>query len=117
VETRSSMLRGPRENDPTINDHFLRFFSAVQEEAAKTGKVFFVYTGDGDVEDNGVFECETLVGWLVKTEDADRFQIVWDEEAVDETFDDKLHSAEWELVDDRVEIHFVKILPDGWSVS
>lgn len=110
-------MRGLIEGDPTINERFLRFFAVVQGEAAKMGKVFFVSTGYGDVEDNGALECETLIGWLVNADEADDFQAIWEDDLVDDAFDNLIFSVKWTLVKDGVDIQFDKLIPnEGESV-
>ena len=89
-------MRGLIDNDPTINDSFLRFFEMVQESAGKSGGVFFISTGDGDVELIGDVECETLTGWLVPEHEADGFERIWHAGDVGSEYDDKLVTVDWE---------------------
>lgn len=68
------------------------------------GCVFFLYTGDGDVEQVGDLECETLSGWLVDSDLVDEFEPIWASGSVGSEFDNKLVTVDWQGVGDGVDI-------------
>lgn len=79
---------------------FVRFFSIVQDAAAKMGKVFFLDAGDGrELITDGV-DGEDLSGWLVDKSDIEAFKPGWLAGMVDDRFDDDYAFAEWHVNDD-----------------
>mgnify|MGYP000336521907 FL=1 len=56
------------------NDSFLNYFELVQNKAKELGKVFFMESGEGDTKNFGRYECESLSGWLIDSNDVEEFQ-------------------------------------------
>lgn len=49
-------------------EKFDKFMDMIQKEAAKTGKCFFISSGEGHDFENEEIECEDLFGWLIPIE-------------------------------------------------
>lgn len=64
-------MRGLRTQE---NEAFLRFFNIVQQEAKKKDSVFFCDCGQGDESIKDGIECESMFGWLIPENDAERFE-------------------------------------------
>ena len=56
---------------------FERFFSMVQQEAAKKNAVFFLECGEGHDFETDQLEGEDLRGWLIPNNQAGRFEKEW----------------------------------------
>ena len=67
-------LYAPRGLRLRENKKFMRFFNLIQQKAGEQKSVFFVDSGDGDVFENEVIECESLFGWLIPTNKISEFE-------------------------------------------
>lgn len=68
---------GLRENDPTVDERFTRFFSIVQGAAKERGAVFFLFCGEGHDLVTDEIDCQDLSGWLVPEGEVADFEPIW----------------------------------------
>lgn len=59
------------------DEKFRKFFSIVQDVAAKEGSIFFVLSGEGNDAETEDMYMENLSGWLIPKEEADEFEKIW----------------------------------------
>ena len=74
---------------------FKKFFSTVQNEANKLGKVFFLECEDGHEKTTDDMEMCNLQGWLIPAEAIQRFIPIWENDEVDDTWNDEFSFVEW----------------------
>ena len=77
------------------SETFLRFFSLVQAEAEKQGKVFFLDCGEGRDIVTDEFSGEDLSGWLISQNQAKQFEEEWKEEKISEKWEKYYCFAIW----------------------
>lgn len=90
-------VRGVRTNDLEDED-FIRYFRIVQDAAAASGSVFFLWSPECHDGPVGDVWCEDLSGWLVPSGEADSFETLWlsrDPEIWDDRFDGMFAFARW----------------------
>lgn len=88
------------------NKKFERFFQLVRDEAQKQHCIFFVDCGEGREFAREDMEGEDLSGWLIPSEDADRFQIEFDKNDVSENWDDFMKSLCWKQDGENISVKF-----------
>ncbi|MCI5874063.1 MAG: hypothetical protein PUJ55_00385 [Clostridiales bacterium] len=77
------------------NNNFIKFFEIVQNEAAKSGKVFFLDCEEGhDGSVDGMEVCN-LSGWLIPTDKANEFEALWKNEEEDDKWSDFFGFVSW----------------------
>ena len=102
-------VRGIRFLSDAEDERFMRFFGVVQDAAASMGKVFFLWTEEGNPLMTDELDGGDLSGWLVDDADADRFDQIWREQPLDlpEDLDDTFSIARWSQGEDgRISIEF-----------
>ena len=80
---------------------FMRFFGIVQNAAKELGKVFFLWTEEGNPLMTDELDGGDLSGWLVDAADAERFDAIWRESIDDlpDELDDTFCFAKWSMYD------------------
>ena len=87
------------------SSEFERFFELVQRSANDRGKVFFLECEDGrDAVLEGIEVCD-LQGWLVPEDEADKFEPVWEDDEVDDEWDDCFCFVKW-VVSGGIKVEF-----------
>ena len=88
---------------------FNRFFQLIQDEAAKTGAVFFAFAGEGRDIILPNLEGEDLSGWLIPADKADEFEKEWKtDNSLNhlEKWSDYFMWAEWSEQNGAISIQF-----------
>lgn len=87
---------------------FDKFFELVQEEAAKSDSIFFVFAGEGNDFETEQISMEDLSGWLIPNNMADAFERDW----LEDKFSDKMQQwedyfawVEWAIVGGKVVVN------------
>lgn len=85
-----------------------QFFELVQEEAAKSDSIFFVFAGEGNDFETEQISMEDLSGWLIPNNMADAFERDW----LEDKFSDKMQQwedyfawVEWAIVGGKVVVN------------
>lgn len=88
------------------NERFLKYFELILQAASEQGAVFFADAGDGHEFSNTEIECEDMMGWLIPAAQADAFEALWMQSAVDDTWSDFYVWAVWYVENDHIKIRF-----------
>ena len=75
---------------------FERFFQKVQEAAGALNKIFFLECEDGHDKDTDDMEMCDLQGWLVAPERISSFVPIWNNNDVDDEWNDEFCFAVWD---------------------
>lgn len=88
------------------SDKFINFFSIVQSEANKMGKVFFMDFGQCDDIAFEDMEIDRLFGWLVPENENKIFEKLFITDKVSEKWDKYCTWVTPEIVDGKLKIRF-----------
>ena len=104
-----SMPMGLRENDPTVDERFLKYFSIVQSAAAERGSVFFLFCGEDHDLITDEIDCQDLSGWFIPEDDAEDFESKWRKSnwsALTEDQSDRMVTAVWSGTPENISVRF-----------
>ncbi len=88
------------------SEKFNRYFTLIQEEAAKQGKIFFADAGDGNDFETPAMEGEIMMGWLISKEKAQEFEPLWLTDTVDDSWAENYVWAIWSRTDNNITVRF-----------
>lgn len=90
---------------------FVKYFSMLQEKAAKYNCVFFGQCEEGHDGIFGDVDASSLSGWLIPEAEADEFEEIWDINNNDFEallkWEDRFCLADWRIKNDKIEIFFI----------